>query len=143
MGSADTIFALSSGRPPAAIAVVRVSGPRAGVALQAVVDADHGSLAAASRFAVLARQGFDLLRGARNTLAFGGGAHNCLGQRIARLEAECLLGEFVRRVRRVELAGQRLDDRAELIEFPFRDGRAHVRFGPLQPALAEVGVGDS
>src|SRR5438270_2369177 len=30
-----TIFALSSGRPPAAIAVVRVSGPRAGAALTA------------------------------------------------------------------------------------------------------------
>ena len=30
----DTIFALSSGRPPAAIAVVRVSGPRAGDALK-------------------------------------------------------------------------------------------------------------
>ena len=29
----DTIFALSSGRPPAAIAVVRISGPRAGEAL--------------------------------------------------------------------------------------------------------------
>jgi tRNA modification GTPase len=33
----DTIFALSSGRPPAAIAVIRVSGPRAGAALQAVI----------------------------------------------------------------------------------------------------------
>ena len=33
----DTIFALSSGRPPAAIAVVRVSGPRAGAALQALI----------------------------------------------------------------------------------------------------------
>lgn len=32
----DTIFALSSGSPPAAIAVVRVSGPRAGVALAAL-----------------------------------------------------------------------------------------------------------
>ncbi len=32
----DTIFALSSGRPPAAIAVVRISGPRAGAALQAL-----------------------------------------------------------------------------------------------------------
>jgi len=32
----DTIFALSSGRPPAAIAVVRISGPRAGEALKAV-----------------------------------------------------------------------------------------------------------
>ena len=33
----DTIFALSSGRPPAAIAVVRMSGPRAGAALQALI----------------------------------------------------------------------------------------------------------
>lgn len=32
--SADTIYALSSGRPPAAIAVVRMSGPRAGAALE-------------------------------------------------------------------------------------------------------------
>jgi tRNA modification GTPase len=32
-----TIFALSSGRPPAAIAVVRVSGPRAGAALKALI----------------------------------------------------------------------------------------------------------
>ncbi len=31
---ADTIFALSSGAPPAAIAVVRISGPAAGAALQ-------------------------------------------------------------------------------------------------------------
>src|SRR4029077_14190108 len=35
--AADTIFALSSGRPPAAIAVVRVSGPQAGAALQALI----------------------------------------------------------------------------------------------------------
>ena len=33
----STIFALSSGRPPAAIAVVRVSGPHAGAALKALV----------------------------------------------------------------------------------------------------------
>jgi tRNA modification GTPase len=32
----DTIYALSSGRPPAAIAVVRISGPRAGDALRAL-----------------------------------------------------------------------------------------------------------
>ncbi len=32
----DTIFALSSGAPPAAIAVVRISGPRAGAALRAL-----------------------------------------------------------------------------------------------------------
>jgi tRNA modification GTPase len=34
--SRDTIFALSSGRPPAAIAVIRISGPRAGAALTAL-----------------------------------------------------------------------------------------------------------
>jgi tRNA modification GTPase len=33
----DTIFALSSGRPPAAIAVIRISGPRARVALDKMV----------------------------------------------------------------------------------------------------------
>jgi tRNA modification GTPase len=35
-GSRSTIFALSSGRPPAAIAVIRISGPRAGAALEAL-----------------------------------------------------------------------------------------------------------
>ncbi len=34
---ADTIFALSSGAPPAAIAIVRVSGPAAGPAMQALL----------------------------------------------------------------------------------------------------------
>jgi len=36
MAASDTIFALSSGRPPSAIAVVRISGPRAGDALKAL-----------------------------------------------------------------------------------------------------------
>jgi len=35
----DTIFALSSGAPPAAIAVVRISGPRAGAALERLCGA--------------------------------------------------------------------------------------------------------
>jgi tRNA modification GTPase len=37
MASDDTIFALSSGRPPAAIAVIRICGPQAGSALQRLV----------------------------------------------------------------------------------------------------------
>ena len=45
----DTIFALSSGRPPAAIAVVRTSGPRARVALEQLIgrvpQPRHASLA--------------------------------------------------------------------------------------------------
>jgi tRNA modification GTPase len=36
MQQTDTIFALSSGRPPAAIAVIRISGPRARHALEAL-----------------------------------------------------------------------------------------------------------
>src|SRR5215467_13037370 len=46
----DTIFALSSGPPPAAIAVVRISGPRAAAALEALI----GSVPQARR-ATLAR----------------------------------------------------------------------------------------
>jgi tRNA modification GTPase len=45
----DTIFALSSGRPPAAIAVVRISGPRARVAVEQLIgrvpQPRHASLA--------------------------------------------------------------------------------------------------
>src|SRR5580700_3569130 len=37
MPDRPTIFALSSGRPPAAIAVVRASGPRAGIALEKLI----------------------------------------------------------------------------------------------------------
>src|SRR5258708_1015531 len=37
MPDRSTIFALSSGRPPAAIAVVRVCGPRAAVALERLI----------------------------------------------------------------------------------------------------------
>jgi tRNA modification GTPase len=37
MSERSTIFALSSGRPPAAIAIVRVSGPRAGAALEKLI----------------------------------------------------------------------------------------------------------
>jgi tRNA modification GTPase len=49
MSDRDTIFALSSGRPPAAIAVVRISGPRARVALEQLIgrvpQPRHASLA--------------------------------------------------------------------------------------------------
>jgi cytochrome P450 len=49
---------------------------------------------------------FDLRRqGAGQHLAFGQGAHVCIGQMIARLEAECLLGALARRVKRLALAG--------------------------------------
>ena len=44
----DTIYALSSGQPPAAIAIVRISGPRAGIALESltgrIVGPRHATL---------------------------------------------------------------------------------------------------
>lgn len=38
-------------------------------------------------------------------VALGSGAHRCIGQMIARMEAEALLGAFVRRVKVLEMAG--------------------------------------
>lgn len=38
--------------------------------------------------------------------SFGVGSHVCIGQMIARLEAESILGALLRRVRTIELAGQ-------------------------------------
>jgi cytochrome P450 len=38
-------------------------------------------------------------------LTFGGGIHGCVGQMIARLEAEVLLTELAKRVRKIELVG--------------------------------------
>lgn len=38
--------------------------------------------------------------------SFGYGAHVCIGQMIARLEAECILGAIARRAKAIELAGE-------------------------------------
>jgi 4-methoxybenzoate monooxygenase (O-demethylating) len=49
---------------------------------------------------------FNPARRAKNSLIFGGGPHHCLGQRIARLEADCFLGALVGRVATLSLDGQ-------------------------------------
>ncbi|MDR5654626.1 cytochrome P450 [Ruixingdingia sedimenti] len=52
---------------------------------------------------------FDLRRNPAGVhVAFGTGMHVCIGQMIARLESECLLTEFARRVKTVEPAGESL-----------------------------------
>lgn len=49
---------------------------------------------------------FDLNREVAGVhLAFGAGDHVCIGQMIARLEAECILGAIARRVKAIEPAG--------------------------------------
>jgi cytochrome P450 len=48
---------------------------------------------------------YDITRDLQGHLAFGVGLHACVGQVIARLEAESLLGALARRVATIELAG--------------------------------------
>jgi 4-methoxybenzoate monooxygenase (O-demethylating) len=48
---------------------------------------------------------FDLKRQTVGHLAFGTGDHNCIGQMIARLEAECLFTALLAKVRAIEPAG--------------------------------------
>lgn len=49
---------------------------------------------------------FDVRRNPVDHLAFGSGAHGCAGQALARLEAKALLGALVRKVARIEPAGE-------------------------------------
>lgn len=50
-------------------------------------------------------QRFDITRDTRGHLAFGTGIHGCVGQMMARMEAECLLTAVATRVSRLEIAG--------------------------------------
>lgn len=48
---------------------------------------------------------FDLSRDPSGHVGFGMGIHQCVGQHVARLEAEALLTALARRVERIEIAG--------------------------------------
>lgn len=50
-------------------------------------------------------EAFDLSRDPSGHLGFGFGIHQCVGQHVARLEAECLLNALARRVATIEIAG--------------------------------------
>ena len=78
----DTIFALSSGRPPAAIAVVRISGPQAGEAVETLT----GKLPA-PRKAVLSRvQGQDGELIDQALVLWFPGPHSETGEDVAELQ---------------------------------------------------------
>lgn len=50
---------------------------------------------------------FDIMRDTAGIhLSFGTAAHNCIGQNIARLEADCLLAALMEKVSRIELTGE-------------------------------------
>ena len=48
---------------------------------------------------------FDIARKPTGHMAFGSGIHGCVGQVVARLEGEVVLGALARRVKRIELTG--------------------------------------
>jgi cholest-4-en-3-one 26-monooxygenase len=70
-------------------------------------DVLQGAVLAANRDpeAFADPHGLDVARSPNPHVAFGGGAHVCLGQHIARLEARVVLERLLRRFGRIELAG--------------------------------------
>jgi cytochrome P450 len=49
---------------------------------------------------------FDIRRNASGHVGFGMGIHRCVGQTVARVEAEIVLTALARRVERIEITGQ-------------------------------------
>src|SRR5262249_37463876 len=48
---------------------------------------------------------YDIGRGTSGHVGFGSGIHQCVGQLLARLEGECMLGALARRVAAIEITG--------------------------------------
>ena len=49
---------------------------------------------------------YDIARRTSGHVGFGNGVHMCVGQLLARLEGEVLLGALARRVRAIEITGR-------------------------------------
>jgi len=120
----DTIFALSSGRPPAAIAVVRVCGPRARVVLEAL-----GRRVPAPRRASLARlwdpQDATALDDA--VVLWLPGPHTQTGEDMVELHVHggrAVVGAVLAAIGRIE--GLRPAQPGEFIRRAFENGRADL-----------------
>jgi len=68
---------------------------------------------------------FDVTRHPNDHLAFGGGAHFCLGARLAHLEAEVAIGRLVERFDDLRLVDDRVEWGPSLFRVP---GRLPIRF---------------
>jgi hypothetical protein len=72
---------------------------------------------------------FDVERAnAREHLAFGGGAHLCLGAHLARMEAQVAIGTLVARARDIALVNDQIEWGASLFRVP---GKLPVTFRPV------------
>ena len=80
-----------------------------------------------------AADGLDITRSPNPHIAFGAGAHVCLGQHIARVEIDCMLAEVLERMHDIELAGP-----PEWLASNFISGirRMPIRFRPGERAAA-------
>jgi cytochrome P450 len=65
-------------------------------------------------------ESFRVERTPNEHLAFGGGAHFCLGAYLARLEAQIAIGELVRRFTAFELQSERVQWGRSLFRVPAR-----------------------
>jgi cytochrome P450 len=70
---------------------------------------------------------FDVGRTPNDHLAFGGGAHFCLGTHLARLEGGLAIGALVRRFPKLSLESERVEWGPSLFRVP---GRLPIRFAP-------------
>jgi tRNA modification GTPase len=118
--SADTIFALSSGRPPAAVGIIRVSGPRAHTAGRTLARSLPGAREAGLR--ILRRSNGDILDEAL-VLRFDGPASST-GEDV--VEFQCHGGRAIVDALITELAsieGLRVAQPGEFTRRAFENGR--------------------
>jgi len=71
---------------------------------------------------------FDIERDASDHVAFGGGAHFCLGHRLAEMEAQVAIGAFVRRFKDLRLESETVEWGPSLFRVP---GRLPITFTPV------------
>jgi cytochrome P450 len=88
-----------------------------------------GMLAAANRDPAVFPEPdrFDIARQPNEHLAFGGGAHYCLGSHLARLEGQIAIGTLVERFADLALESETVEWGASLFRVP---GRLPLRFRP-------------
>ncbi len=89
-----------------------------------------GMLAAANRDPAVfpLPDGFDVERQPNEHLAFGGGAHYCLGAHLARLEGQIAIGSLVQRFDQLALRSETVEWGASLFRVP---GRMPITFRTL------------